>query len=202
MPIEDIKERILKDAQLQKEEVIKDAKINIENMKKLFLKDIEIEKQKILKNYEQEAELKEKNIITEAKLKTSKDLLNVKQSIINEIFSEAANRIKNLDDHHYLYFLRTLILDNVENGNETIYISDRERKIINQEFIESINESLRSKDKKGELKLSKKYKPIQGGVIIESNEISKNASFEIIFEKIKEDTEIKLNKLLFLGNEA
>ncbi|HKK83468.1 MAG TPA: hypothetical protein VJ958_04480, partial [Atribacterota bacterium] len=94
-----------------------------------------------------------------------------------------------------------LILENVENGDETLYIGDKERKEINQNFINDMNEKLKSKGKKGSLKLSKKSMPIKGGIIIGTNEIRKNASIEVILDKIKEDIETKLNQFLFQKNE-
>jgi V/A-type H+/Na+-transporting ATPase subunit E len=201
MPIKDIKDKILEDALHEKDRIIKEANENIKKIRDDRQKDLNSIKNNIIERYEQEAELKEKNIITEARLAANKEVLSEKQAIIEEIFKEAENKIKNLDNKKYADFMEKLILENVENGEETLYVGNNERKEINQNFINDINNKLKSKGKKGNLKLSKKTMPIKGGIIIGTNEIRKNASIEVILEKIKEDIETKLNQFLFQKNE-
>lgn len=201
MPIKDIKDKIIKDALSEKEKIIEKAKENIKNMEVQTQKEIDVIKKGILERYEHEAELGEKKIITEARLDANKDILFEKQAIIDEIFLEAAKRIEKLDDKKYLSLIERLILENVEKGDETIYIGNHERNNLNQSFIDSINKRLKSQGKKGELKLAEKHLPIRGGVILGTDDIRKNASTEIILEKIKEELETRLNQFLFKKNE-
>src|SRR6056297_153035 len=201
MPIKNIKDKIIEDALHEKEKIIKEANENIKKIRNNNQEKLNSIENNILEQYEQEAELKEKNIITEARLEANKEILFEKQAIIEEIFKEAENRIEKLDNKKYANFMEKLILENVENGDETLYIGSNERKEINQNFINDINDKLKSKGKKGSLKLSKKSMPIKGGIIIGTNEIRKNASIEVILEKIKEDIETKLNQFLFQKNE-
>jgi len=201
MPIKDIKDKIIEDALHEKEKIIKEANENIKKIRDNNQKELNSIKNNIMERCEQEAELKEKNIITEARLEANKEILSEKQAIIEEIFKEAENRIEKLDNKKYANFMEKLILENVENGEETLYFGDNERKEINQIFIKDINEKLKSKGKKGNLKISKKSMPIKGGIIIGTDEIRKNASLEVILEKIKEDIETKLNQFLFQKNE-
>ena len=197
MPIKDIKEKIIRDALEEKEKIIRDAEIKIENFKKQQKEENESIRRDIMKRYMQEAELKEKKVITEAKLNAKKDILAEKQAIIDEIFLEVTKRINKLEDKEYLSFIEKLILENVEQGEETVYIGKQERKSINQEFIAEINKKLKSQGKKGELKLAKERLPIKGGVILGTEEIKKNASLEVLLEKIKSETETRLNQFLF-----
>ncbi|MFW6148536.1 MAG: V-type ATP synthase subunit E [Atribacterota bacterium] len=201
MPIKDIKDKILADAQNEKDSIIKKAEEYIKDTKENLQNEINSIKKEIMERYEQDAELKEKKIITEARLKANKEILSEKQAIIEEIFKEVENRIRKLDEEKYVNLIEKLILENIENGDETIYIGNQERKSINQKFIDDLNKKLKSQGKQGELKLSKKNVPIKGGIILGTDEIRKNASLEIILEKIKEDIEIKLNQYLFQKDE-
>ncbi len=201
MSINEIKEKILEDALEEKRKIQKEAEIEIEKIKSLAKKEIESIKKEILERYNQESELKEKKIITEAILNTKKDILSEKQAIINNVFSEALYRINKLEDEKYLSLLEKLILDNIETGEETVYIGKQERKAINHEFIKKINEKLNLQGKKGLLELSKKRLPILGGVVLGSGEIKKNASLEVILEKVKDEIETELNKFLFVKHE-
>lgn len=201
MAVKDIKDKILEDAQSKKDDILKEADANIKKMRENAQKKFDSIKKEITERYEQEAELNEKKIITEAKLSAKKDILSAKQAIIDDLFKTAFNRIEKLDHQKYQNFIEKLILDNIENGDETIYIGNQERKQINQDFVDEINKKLKSRGKTGKLKLSDQRLPIKGGIILGTDEIRKNASFEIILEKIKEDIEIKLNHFLFQHNE-
>lgn len=202
MPIKDIKEKILEESLEEKERIIHAAKENIKKMINQSQREIDALKKGILEQYEQEAELKEKKIITEARLDSRKNILFEKQSIIDEIFREASKRILDLDKEKYLKLMEKLILSNLEQGDETIYTGSQDHKRLNQSFIDTINQRLKSQGKKGELKLSEKHLPIRGGVILGTEEIRKNASFEIILERIREVMETDLSQFLFNENEG
>lgn len=197
MSLKDIKEKILLDASQVKNRIWEDAKIKIEGIKKQESKENETIEYSILEKYRQEAELKEKKIITEARLNAKKDLLSEKQTIINNIFSETLKRIIEFDDKKYLSLIENLILENVEIGDETVYLGNQERDSINQEFITKINSKLKKQSKRGELTISKNRLPIVGGVIIGTGQIKKNASLEVVLEKTKDEMETRLNHFLF-----
>lgn len=200
MSMKEIKEKILQDALDEKEKILKEAETKIINLKSKFGKEIESIQREILDRYNQEAGLKEKKIITEAILNSKKDILSEKQAIIANIFSEVLDRIVGLEDERYLSLLEKLILDNIETGDEIVYIGSQERQAINQKFINTINVKLKSQGKKGNLELSEKRVPIMGGVILGTREIRKNASLEVILEKIKDEIETELNQFLFIKN--
>jgi len=201
MPIKDIKDKIMEDAIHEKENILNKTEKEINELQDVFQKEIDSLKVEILERYNQEAELKEKKIITEAKLEANKEILTEKQKLISEIFEEAENRIKNLDDRSYKKLMERLIIENTEQGDENIFIGIDERETINDNFIEEINKKLKSRGEKGELKLSNKRLQIKGGIIIGTEEIRKNASIEILLAKIKEDLEAELNNFLFQKKE-
>ncbi len=200
MSIKEIKEKILQDAFEKKDEILKNAVFNIEKIKKQAIEENEIIQKKILEKYNNDAELKEKNIITEARLIAKKEILFEKQSIIDDIFAKVLDKIVNFDDEIYLNFIENIVLNNVETGDESIYIGKRERPLINQKFIDNINNKLKSAGKKGELKLSNNRLPIIGGIVLGKEDIKKNASLEVIIENIKDETVTMLNNFLFSKN--
>ncbi|MFA5563029.1 MAG: V-type ATP synthase subunit E, partial [Candidatus Caldatribacteriota bacterium] len=163
MPIKDIKDKILENAFQEKDKIIEEAKKEVEKIKEEAKNEIEKIKNNILQDYKQEADIKENKIITEAKLNANKDILSEKQLILEEIFLEAERRIQKLDNQRYKKFIENLIFENIELGNETIYISEKDQKIIDNAFIENINKKLISNHKKGKLKLSEKSISIRGG---------------------------------------
>ncbi|GAG72278.1 unnamed protein product, partial [marine sediment metagenome] len=114
-----------------------------------------------------------------------------------DVFNKASENILKLSDKDYHNFIKKLILDNIEIGNETIFIGSSDQRKISESFIEDINKELKSKGKKGELKLSTSYLPIKGGVIIGSGKIRKNISLELLLKDAREESEMQISKILF-----
>jgi len=197
MTIKDISEKIISDAKIQADKIIAQAEDNANNIIKKGKKEADNIKNIILYKYNQEASLIKSKILTEANLEVKKIILSEKQKIIENVFNKALESILKLDDKDYLNIIKKMILDNIETGDETIFIDRLDKKKISESFIEDINKELKSKGEKGELKLSTSYLPIKGGVVIGSGKIRKNISLEFLLKKIREELEIQISKDLF-----
>jgi len=197
MTIKDISEKIISDAKIQADKIIAQAEDNANNIIKKGKKEADNIKNIILYKYNQEASLIKSKILTEANLEAKKIILSEKQKIIENVFNKALESILKLDDKDYLNIIKKMILDNIETGDETIFIDRSDKKKISESFIEDINKELKSKGEKGELKLSTSYLPIKGGVVIGSGKIRKNISLEFLLKKIREELEIQISKDLF-----
>jgi len=197
MTIKDISEKIISDAKIQADKIIAQAEDNANNIIKKGKKEADNIKNIILYKYNQEASLIKSKILTEANLEAKKIILSEKQKIIENVFNKALESILKLDDKDYLNIIKKMILDNIETGDETIFIDHSDKKKISESFIEDINKELKSKGEKGELKLSTSYLPIKGGVVIGSGKIRKNISLEFLLKKIREELEIQISKDLF-----
>lgn len=197
MAIKDIKEKIISDAKIEANKIINDANNKAKEIREKGVKEARDIKSKILNKTNQEILLKKGKIITEANLEAKKNILFTKQTIIEENFNRALEKIINLDNKQYCNFIKRIILDNVEKGDETIFISPLDKEKISKDFIKEINCELEAKGKKGNLKLSPSYLQIKGGVVIGSNNIRKNSSLELIFKKVREELEIKISQYLF-----
>jgi len=197
MSVKDISEKIMSDARIQADKIIAQSEDNANNIIKKGKKAADNIKNVILYKYNQEASLRKSKILTEANLEAKKIILSEKQKIIENVFDKASESILKLDDKDYRNIIKKMILDNIETGDETIFIDHSDQKKISKSFIEDINKELKSKGEKGELKLSTSYLPIKGGVVIGSGKIRKNISLEFLLKKIREELEIQISKDLF-----
>lgn len=197
MTIKDINEKIISDARIQADKIVTQAEDNANNIIKKSEKEADNIKNIILGKNNQEASLKKSKILTEANLEARKTILLEKQKIMEGAFNKALESILKLDDKDYRNFIKKLILDNIEKGDETIFIASSDKNKISKDFIEGINKKLETKGKKGELKLSTSYLPIKGGVIIGSGKVRKNISLELLLKKVREESEIEIGKYLF-----
>ncbi|MBE3091348.1 MAG: V-type ATP synthase subunit E [Candidatus Atribacteria bacterium] len=197
MTIKDINDKIISDAKIQASKIITQAEDNANNIIKKGEKEADNVKKIILYKINQEASLKKSKILTEANLEAKKTILLEKQKIMEDVFDKALESITKLNSKDYLNFIKKLILDNIERGDETIFTGSSDKNKICKDFIEEINKELKAKDKKGELRLSTSYLPIKGGVVIGSGKIRKNISLEFLLKKIREELEIQISKDLF-----
>ena len=197
MTIKDINDKIISDARIQAEKIIAQAEDNANNIIKKGEKEADNIKNIILYKNKQEVTLKKSKILTEANLKAKKTILLEKQKIIEDVFDKALEIILKLNDKDYNNFIRKLILDNIEIGDETIFTGNSNNSKISNKLIEDINKELENKGKKGELKLATSYLPIKGGVIIGSGKIRKNISLELLLKDVREESEMQISKILF-----
>lgn len=197
MTIKDINDKIISDAKIQANKIIDQAEDNATNIIKKGEKEADNVKKAILYKVNQEASLKKNKIITEANLEAKKTILTEKQKIMEDVFAKALEGILKLSRQDYLHFIKKLILDNIESGDETIFTGSLDKNKISQDFIEEMNKELETKGKKGELKLSASHLPIKGGIIIGSGAIRKNISLGLLLKNIREELEMQINKLLF-----
>jgi V/A-type H+-transporting ATPase subunit E len=197
MTIKDISEKIISDAKIQADKIIAKAEDNANNIIKKGKKEADNIKKMILYKLNQEASLKKSKILTEANLGVKKTILLEKQKIMEDVFGNALENILKLGNKDYHNFIKKLILDNIEKGDETIFIGSPDKNRISKDFIEDINKELKAKGKKGELRLSNSYLPMKGGIIIGSGTIRKNISLELLLKNVREESETQVSKILF-----
>ena len=197
MTIKDINNKIISDARIQAEKIITQAEDNANNIIKKGEKEANNIKNVIAYKNTQEASLKKSKILTEANLEAKKTILLEKQKIIEDVFDKALEIILKLNVKEYHNFIKKLILDNIEIGDETIFIGSSDQRKISESFIEDINKELKSKGEKGVLKLSVSYLPIKGGVVIGYGKIRKNISLELLLKNVREESEMQISNILF-----
>ena len=197
MSIKDIKEKIISDAKNKANKIIEDANNKAKEIREKAKKESEDIKLKILNRINQEILLKKGKIITEANLAARKTILSTKQDIVEKTFNKALDKIIKLDDKQYLNFIKKIILNNIEKGDETIFTSSLDKDRVTKNFIKEINDELQTNGKQGKLKLSSTYLDIKGGVVISSDNIRKNSSLEIMFKNVREELGIKITQYLF-----
>lgn len=157
----------------------------------------ELIKEQIKEISKREIEENKKRKLAIVYLELRKEILQVKQKIIEEIFKKAYQIIINLDLDKYLKLIKKLIKNNAETGEEEIVFSLNDKERISKTFIEEINQELKKEGKRGNLILSNKNHQGEGFLLLYKDEKIINCTFKTIFDKIKEDLETKVSKILF-----
>jgi len=195
MNAENVVEKILADAKAEAEKIKQQAKekesaeqAKVDQERSLYKKQTDILARKT-------AEDERLHILATARMQIAKELLTEKRKILDEVFARARKLLLNLPDDQYRQLIISLMLKAVETGDEEVII-DKDEKRIDQQFINRVNQQLRSGGK-GNLSLSDKRQDLGGGFILKRGKIKNNVSFEVMLAQARRKLEIELAKELF-----
>ncbi|HID15841.1 MAG TPA: hypothetical protein EYP16_03440 [Candidatus Atribacteria bacterium] len=197
MSLENILSEILKEGEEEKLKIIRDAHEMADNILAKAKEDIKEFKREQGEKINKEAMSVKERIITSFELKKDKELLTEKKRVLDEVFDKVIKKVKSLPKEEYLNFLERLILKYVQTGDEQLFISEDDKKIVDEGFLKRINEKLRTSGKAGNIVLSEETASILGGVILGRENIKINASLELIVEDIREKWEKEVGQILF-----
>ena len=196
MSIKNIKDKIVKDAKKQASGIKKKAKQEMEKLLNYARKELAVEKKERIKKIKAEVEEERRRILARANLEIKEMVLTEKRRGIDEAFRKAKEEILKLSDSEYIEFLEKLILQAVE-GDEEIVLNRKDKERISKDLVESMNEKLKSKRRAGNIKISNEVRDIAGGFILKGDNVEINYSLSVIFQKIQEDEESEIAKILF-----
>lgn len=195
--IDRIKERIIEEAEIKKQEILNKAQKEAEEiLSDSRQKAVEI-KQQVLEKAKKAAEEEKRKIISMAELEERKRFLEAKQQIIDEVFDEAKKRLENMNPQAYRKLLKKMILKSSINGDEQLIIADKDKAVINADFLQEVNSELVKLGKKGSLKLSSETQTMMGGFILQSKDLEINSTFDSLIKVQREELESQIAKILF-----
>jgi|LSQX01.2.fsa_nt_gb V/A-type H+-transporting ATPase subunit E len=194
---EKIIEKILEEARIQARTIIKNAENEAEGIIN-SAKDNAAEKEKeIMEKAQAEAVELKKRLLAVSELEARKKRLSAKQEAIEEIFSEALQKLKELPDDEYETLIVDMAVSSAKTGNETIIMSEQDKARLSSGFIDNINKKLNDKGINGRVKLADDTNDIHGGFILKEGSIEVNNSFNAIFKMRRDEIEPQVVKVIF-----
>ena len=185
MTAEKIIEQIKEDSQKEIEQILKDAKKQATHILKEAKKEAEQESDKILSDGTRQSENIKKILISKARQDAKRDVMNTRETIIDECFTEAHHRLSILKGNDYEKMVKKFIEDGQKKlgRNCTVLITrDTDKKIVEDLEI-NIAGTVES----------------SGGVVLKSadGKITLDHTFNGILKREKDKIRIKVGKLLF-----
>lgn len=195
--LENLTGKILRDAEQKSNEILasaQDEKDKIVGKRVAEAKEIESSG---LAKAKSEAATRKERIISNAHLQVRNKKLEAKGEVINTVFEKSVEALNQLDANTVLTYFKNAILSMNIEGDESIIVNEKTRKLITKEFLGEINSSLKEAGKIGELTISDETRAISGGFILEKNGIEVNNTFEALVNSAKVDLEYEVANVLF-----
>ncbi|WP_097027330.1 V-type ATP synthase subunit E [Clostridium peptidivorans] len=195
--LENLTSKIIKEAENKKNSILEEAhKIEQDTIIRKE-EEANIKKLEILQKAQEESKTRAERVISNGALKVRNKKLEAKQNMIDEVFNESLEKLKNLPKNDYVSFIEKSIAQYAVYGDEEVIISSRDVNIITQELINKINMNLISMGRNGNLKLSTQKRNIIGGYILAKNGVEVNNSFEALVSIKRDELEEEVINLLF-----
>lgn len=193
--LNNITSKMLENAEAKKEQILATAQKEKQATLEKFEANGKNEEATILKKAKQDAEDKKERMISHATLEVRNNILQEKQEKIQDVFSSALEKLKQMDEATFSQFLKTAVEGSSFQGDiQLIFGSETPLKSVSDTVAE-INKELTSTGKK--IILNKEMKNNMSGFILEQNGIELNYSFEALVSSMKEELEFEVATILF-----
>jgi V/A-type H+-transporting ATPase subunit E len=195
MEAEQVVEKILADARAEADKIKKQADDKQADEQAKLSEQLDEYKKQTNTLAQQAAEDEKSHILAAARMNIAKEYLAEKRNILDEVYQQARQQLQNLPDDEYRDFIKKLLLDAVETGDEEVIIDTNESRI-DHDFIKQINREL-GPGHKGNLKLSSKKLNLGVGFVLSRGKVKTNVSVGVLLDQARKELEIQLAKELF-----
>jgi len=193
MAVEDILRKIAADAQEAGQEALAEAKREADAVLARSREKAEAERERLRARARQRADEERNRIVTLAKLSARRELLQVKQGLIDKVFEETRAAIAGMALDDYRRLIRAFLSRTVETGDEEVIVAEGEGRI-DQRFLDEVSREI---GKPGGLRLSGERRPIGGGFILRSGRTETNCALDTILRDARERHETEVAGILF-----
>jgi V/A-type H+-transporting ATPase subunit E len=186
MSANEVTEKILTEAEAQAEQVKKQADEKALQERQKLQAELDRFKDQTAQLANRAAEEVKSQVLAQTRMEIAKKSLQTRNELLEQTFTSAAEKIKNMNARDYQLLMEKLILSSVSTGDEEIII-DKNEKRIDAAFVERLNAKL-PKDSKGKL---------GAGFILQKGRIRVNGSLKVLLEAAREKIQTELAAELF-----
>ena len=197
MSIESLVGKILEDSQKAASEIQQRASKDLKDREERTEKEI----QRIMENAKERAARtaseRKQRMLSMAELEDRKEILTVKQQLMEEAFNRAIERIVAQDPEAYGAFLMNLILQANPEGDEEILLNEKDKARLKNGWTDQLNRTLAENRGKGEMRVVGETRSIRGGAVLRRGRKEVNCSIESVILSRRNELETTVAGVLF-----
>ena len=131
-----------------------------------------------------------------ARMEAAKEYAAAKASLLDDVFTQARQRLEKLPDNEYRELMAKLMAAAVETGSEKVIAGKNDARI-DAKLVADVNSRLKDK---GKLTLADEKHTFGGGFFLQRGRVRTNVSLTVLVEQARKDLEIEVAKDLFSNN--
>jgi len=148
-----------------------------------------------IKNGELEINLDADHLVRNARLDARKDILSVKQELLDKLFEAAKVKLRALPEDEYISWLASLI-SQVSDGGGEIILAPQDKQL-GDKLLAKAQEAMLSAGKKPELSISDECRDIEAGFVLLDGRTEVNCSISTLVGLKRQEIASKLAEQLF-----
>jgi len=196
MGLAEIIEHIGKKAQQDVDQTRKEAEGSAEKILEDAKREAEVARNEILRELEKEARLLKRERIIGARVEEKKKSLTVKQTLLDEVFRRAENKLRDLGEEEYVSLIKQLLVSNIDSGGEEIVISGGDKYLTKDSFKEDLKRALDKEGRPTDFRLSEGLSDEERGFVLRKKGVQFNYTFSNLFQLLREALEMEVAKEL------
>ncbi len=193
---DNIIKRITDEARQEADAVLADANAKAKELISASTAETDAEIERIERDAEAKAQELRRRRLAVAEMEARKDVLAQKQAILDEAFAGALLKLSALPDSEIEALLTPLVVEEAE-GTESLVVAEKDRALYEKSLLHNLNKALKKAGKPGHLTLSEQGGSFAGGLVLVSDVLEKNISFEALLRNVREESEKAVSELLF-----
>ncbi len=199
MPLEDIIRVIEEEGRKELNALKAEGDKKVSALLEEYRKRGEAKVQEMQKKGERDREAYKRQHLLNAELEQRKNVLLKKQAASSRLIEKVIDRIRDLPPEDYKGLLAMWIKQNLQTGNEKIYLTERDRASIGSDLVAKVNASLIMQKQKGNLRLGDTALPKEaiGGFVLERGRIRIDLTFARLLKEKQDKLELIISETLF-----
>ena len=177
--LEKMKETILQEAQLKADKIVEAATQDAEAILREARAEAARKRDEELAKAREKAEENARRIATLADLDARKQLLAVKEELVNEAFSEAKSRLASLEPEVYNGYLKQTLFAAAGDRGGDVIMCERDRSAIGGKIVAGVNAELTKAGHNGKLRLADISGEFIGGFVLRSGKVEVNCTLTL-----------------------
>jgi V/A-type H+-transporting ATPase subunit E len=188
---EAIQDKILKNALETSDKILSDARAEVETILSEATAKAELASGAALNAAKERADFIYESKITVATRRAKNEVLLAKQTVLDQAYGEAEQKILKMPDGEYKQLIGGLIVKFAESG-DSLVPGRLDKKMFSQDFLTGLSAGKRVK-----LTLNKEVGDFDKGVLLTNGDCDKNFSLDMIMREVRESSEAKVANLCF-----
>jgi V/A-type H+/Na+-transporting ATPase subunit E len=194
MALAELKQKIKTDAETLAKKITDEAKAEAEKIIDKARDDLARLTKQVEKDGDQLANERYQNIVTLARVSGKNKVLGVRQKLVDDVFSQVLDRMKQLTGDKFRDFARNILSHHPPGEDTKLMVGSKMRDMIDRKFVDDLNNTLKTP---GKFILADPDRDFEYGFYLVTDWIEIDLTYNGIIRTVREEMEMDVINILF-----